>query len=95
VNDAAEGGDGKVLPEGKPGRAGSETHKVVNGREGNPEEQESSPAADAAVEEHVQTIHATIAREASDRFPAHAACSQKADTTTGDVAYQRVEEATC
>jgi hypothetical protein len=38
MNDAAEGGDGQILPEGKPGRAGSETHKVVNGREGNPEE---------------------------------------------------------
>jgi hypothetical protein len=51
--------------------------------------------AEAAVEEYVQTIHATTARQAPDGFPSHVACGQKADASTSDVAYQRVEKATC
>ena len=94
MNDAAEGGDGQILPEGKPGRAGSETHEVVNGRESNPEKQEPSPAAEAAVEEQVQTSKAAGPRELLDGVPSHCARGHKADTTTDDVSDQRVEEAT-
>jgi hypothetical protein len=94
VDDAAEGGNGQILSEGKPGRAGGEAHKVVNGRAGNPEEQEPSPAAEAAVDEQVQTGSATISREPLDGLPCHVARGQKADTATDDVADQRVEKAT-
>src|SRR5918998_2382407 len=48
VDDAPEGGNCQVLPEGKPGRACSVAQQVVYGRERHPEEEQLAPAAKAA-----------------------------------------------